>query len=244
MSNAEHQGRQLERFESQLQNKDILRVLRIDQTMIQVSWWSGGNWTLSYHHIYFTSFCFQLFPIIRILTRLINELQLRIGLVMDFKSFFVFCCGALEFLQFLSMQSESLMAALVWRSFLATECYYVIPGTPQIKVPAKFSNHTRHSPMHSITDQHSTLKIHPRFPYPCFAAFLQLGFASVLLGCLHLMQHLWISRVSWQTFWPSSCASILMTRIIFHLHGCTRRSVEVIAAAALFMQLLSIDSCL
>ena len=65
----------------------------------------------------------------------------------------------------------------------------------------KFSNHTRHSPMHSITDQHSTLKIHPRFPYPCFAAFLQLAFASVLLGCLHLMQHLWISRVSWQTFW-------------------------------------------
>eukprot|EP00434_Breviolum_minutum_P017189 symbB.v1.2.015174.t1/scaffold1109.1/size137296/4 len=33
-----------------------------------------------------------------------------------------------------------------------------------------------------------------KFPYPCFAAFLQLGFASVLLGCLHLMQHLWISR--------------------------------------------------
>lgn len=114
----------------------------------------------------------------------------------------------------------------------------------KLRCPAKFSNHTRHSPMHSITDQHSTLKIHPRFPYPCFAAFLQLGFASVLLGCLHLMQHLWISRVSWQTFWPSSCASVLMTRIIFHLHGCTRRSVEVIAAAALFMQLLSIDSCL
>jgi len=33
-----------------------------------------------------------------------------------------------------------------------------------------------------------------KFPYPCFAAFLQLAFASVLLGCLHLMQHLWISR--------------------------------------------------
>lgn len=130
MSNAEHQGRLLERFESQLQNKDILRVLRIDQTMVQVSWWSGGNWTLSYHHIYFTSRvsnCFQLYVYyIIILTRLINELQLRIGLVMDFKSFFVFCCGALEFLQFLSMQSESLMAVLVWRSFLATECYHLI----------------------------------------------------------------------------------------------------------------------
>lgn len=95
-----------------------------------VKWWKLNPFISSY---LFHVPCFQLFPIIRILTRLINELQLRIGLVMDFKSFFVFCCGALEFLQFLSMQSESLMAALVWRSFLATECYHVIP--PQIKVP-------------------------------------------------------------------------------------------------------------
>lgn len=153
MSNAEHQGRQLERFESQLQNKDMLRVLRIDQTMIQVSWWSGGKLNPFISSYLFHVPCFQLFPIIRILYYHINtthqrasaEDRLSYGLQVVL-CLLLWCFG---------VSAVPIYAKRIFDGSFGVKKLLgngVLPcDTPQIKVPAKFSNHTRHSPMHSIT---------------------------------------------------------------------------------------------
>ena len=164
-----------------------------------MKWWKLNPFISSY---LFHVPCFQLFPIIRILYYHINTTHQRASAEdrLSYGLQVVLCV----LLWCFGVSAVPIYAKRIFDGSFGVKKLLgngVLPSdTPQIKVPAKFSNHTRHSPMHSITDQHSTLKIHPRFPYPCFAAFLQLGFASVLLGCLHLMQHLWISRVSWQTF--------------------------------------------